>query len=119
MSMPARSVPVTMGSPTFRSLELNGFGVTEAWFPAHEVLPRHTHDRPCVAVMVDGSFDLHLTGKAYHCPPTSVFTEPAGEGHANFMGPGGAHVVVIPKAAHLVNVERANDFNEALLAHLA
>src|SRR5437764_58744 len=31
----------------------------------------------------------------------------------------GAHVVVIPKAAHLVNVERANDFNEALLAHLA
>ena len=31
----------------------------------------------------------------------------------------GAHVVVIPKAAHLVNVERANEFNDALLAHLA
>jgi AraC family transcriptional regulator len=95
MSMPASSVPVTMGSPSFRSLELDGFGVTEAWFPAHEVLARHTHDRACVAVMLDGSFDLHLTGKAYHCAPTSVFTEPAGEGHANFMGAGGAHVVVV------------------------
>jgi AraC family transcriptional regulator len=95
MSMPVNSVPVTMGSPMFRSLELDGFGVTEAWFPAYEVLPRHTHDRACVAVMMDGSFDLRLTGKTYHCPPTSVFTEPAGEAHTNFMGPAGAHVVVV------------------------
>jgi AraC family transcriptional regulator len=95
MSMQFRSVPVTMGSPQFRSLELDGFGVTEAWFPATEVLPRHTHDRACVAVMVDGSFDLRFTGKAYHCSPASVFTEPAGETHANYMGPRGAHVVVV------------------------
>jgi 3-oxoadipate enol-lactonase len=30
----------------------------------------------------------------------------------------GAHVVVIPRAAHLANVERPKEFNEALLAHL-
>jgi|tagenome__1003787_1003787.scaffolds.fasta_scaffold20546847_2 3-oxoadipate enol-lactonase len=30
-----------------------------------------------------------------------------------------AHVVVIPNGAHLLNVERANEFNDALLAHLA
>jgi AraC family transcriptional regulator len=84
-----------MGSPTFRSLELDGFGITEAWFPATEVLPRHTHDRACVAVMLDGSFDLRLTGKLYQCFPTSIFTEPAGETHANYMGPSGAHVVVV------------------------
>jgi 3-oxoadipate enol-lactonase len=30
----------------------------------------------------------------------------------------GARVVVIANAAHLVNVERANEFNDALLAHL-
>jgi AraC family transcriptional regulator len=95
MTPQAGSVPVTMGSPTFRSIELDGFGVTEAWFPAGEVLSRHTHDRACVAVMLEGSFDLHLTGKAYHCSPASVFTEPAGESHANFIGSGGAHVVVV------------------------
>jgi 3-oxoadipate enol-lactonase len=32
---------------------------------------------------------------------------------------GGANVVVIPHAAHLVSVERADAFNDALLAHLA
>lgn len=95
MTTPTRAVPVTMGSPSFRSLELNGFGVTEAWFPPAEVLPRHTHDRACVAVMMDGSFDLRLTGKVYQCFPTSIFTEPAGETHANFMGPSGAHVVIV------------------------
>lgn len=95
MSMPARSVPVTMGSPRFRSVELDGFGVTEAWFPAREVLPRHVHDRACVAVMLDGSFDLRFTGKSYDCSLATVFIEPAGESHANFIGPGGAHVVVV------------------------
>ncbi len=30
-----------------------------------------------------------------------------------------ARVVVIPRAAHLLNVERAEEFNDALLAHLA
>jgi AraC family transcriptional regulator len=95
MSMPAPSVPVTMGSPRFRSVELDGFGVTEAWFPAREVLPRHVHDRACVAVMLDGSFDLRFSGKSYHCSPATVFTEPAGESHANFMEAGGAHVVVV------------------------
>lgn len=95
MTTQTRPVPVTMGSPSFRSLELDGFGITEAWFPATEVLPRHTHDRACVAVMMDGSFDLRLTGKVYQCSPTSVFTEPAGEAHANYIGPRGAHVVVV------------------------
>ena len=30
-----------------------------------------------------------------------------------------ARLVVIPRGAHLVNVERADEFNDALLAHLA
>jgi AraC family transcriptional regulator len=95
MSNRATNVPVTMGSPAFRSLDLESFQVTEAWFPAGEVLANHTHDRACVAVMLEGSFDLRLPPKAYACPPSTVFTEPAGEIHANFMGSAGAHVVVV------------------------
>lgn len=105
MPEPTRGVPVTMGSPSFRSLELDGFAVIEAWFPAHEALPRHTHDRACVAAMLDGSFELRFPGKSYHCPPATVFIEPAGETHANFMGPGGARVVVVqpdPSRAELL-----------------
>jgi AraC family transcriptional regulator len=95
MTNARRGVPVTMGSPRFRSLGLDGFAVIDAWFPAGEVLAEHTHDRACVAVMLGGSFDLHLTGKAFHCPASTVFTEPAGERHANFIGSAGAHVVVV------------------------
>src|SRR5687768_11752389 len=52
MNRSATNVPITMGSPTFRSLGLDGFEVTEAWFPAREVLADHTHNRACVAVML-------------------------------------------------------------------
>jgi AraC family transcriptional regulator len=90
-----RPVPVTMGSRVFRSLELDGFTVIEAWFPAREHLARHTHDRACVAVMLEGSFDLAMGGRVHHCPPTAVATEPAGEAHANSMGDAGARVAVI------------------------
>ncbi len=95
MSKLIQPVPVTMGSPTFHSLELNGFGVTEAWFSAGTALHRHSHDRACVAVMLEGSFDLHFAAKSFSCPPTAVFIEPAGETHANQVGTSGAHVVVI------------------------
>ena len=30
-----------------------------------------------------------------------------------------ASLVVLPRAAHLANVERANEFNKALIEHLA
>jgi AraC family transcriptional regulator len=69
--------------------------VVEAWFPPGEYLSRHTHDRACVAMMLEGSFDLAIGRKAYPCPPTAVATEPAGEVHANRIGRAGARVAVI------------------------
>lgn len=122
-----RGVPVTMGSPRFRSLGLNGFAVVEAWFPAREILARHTHDCACVAVMLDGSFDLHLNGRTHHCTPATVFTEPAGDTHANFIGRAGAHVVVVqpdPTRAELLRpfsgfLERATHRRHAGIAERA
>ena len=95
MHEPPRGVPVTMGSPRFHSLELDGFTVVEAWFPAREILPQHIHERACVGTMLEGSFELRFPGKAYDCTPATVFTEPAGDTHANFMGASGARVVVV------------------------
>jgi len=89
------SVPVTLGSPSFRDLDLGAALVTDAWFPAGTVLPRHTHERASVVVMVDGSFELDLASATRHCGPTAVFSEPAGSAHTNRMGTGGAHVVVV------------------------
>lgn len=84
-----------MGSPVFRSLTLAGFDVVEAWFAPGDELAPHIHERACVAVMLGGSFDLRIDRRQLHCPPTSVFTEPAGEKHSNRIGSSGARVVVI------------------------
>jgi hypothetical protein len=84
-----------MGSSSFRSLDTGAFHLAEAWFPPHELLSRHTHDRASVAIMLDGSFDLEVPGRVHHCPPTATFVEPAGEVHANRMGRRGARVVVV------------------------
>lgn len=52
--------------------------------------------------MLEGSFDLDMGGRTYHCPPAAVFTEPAGQPHANRMGLAGAHVLVVqPDPARL------------------
>lgn len=95
MPSAAPSVPVTMGSPVSRSLGLDGFEVIEAWFPPLASLPRHTHSRACVAIMLEGSFDLVIGGTVHACPPSAVATEPAEEGHANRVGDRGARVVVV------------------------
>ncbi|HXV76739.1 MAG TPA: AraC family transcriptional regulator [Candidatus Polarisedimenticolaceae bacterium] len=93
--MGRRYVPVTMGSPRFRTVDVGECIVTEAWFPPGVRLPHHVHERPCFAVMLDGSFDLDFAGRSYPCLPASVSTEPAGERHANRIRNGGAHVVVV------------------------
>ena len=93
--MAHKVVPVHMGSPRFDVVEVGGFRVTDAWFPAGEVLPPHVHDRPIFATMLTGSFEDVFTTRTHECLPSTVFTEPAGERHANRIQKAGAHVLVI------------------------
>jgi AraC family transcriptional regulator len=88
-------VPVTMGSPRFRTAEATGCTITEAWFPPGTVLPPHTHDRPVFAVMLGGAFESAIARRRLDCPPASVWVEPLAERHANFIGRQGAHVLVV------------------------
>ena len=93
--MASRCVPVHMGSPRFDVFEVGEFRVTDAWFPAGEVLPPHVHDRPILATMLSGSFLDEFRTETHECTPSTVFTEPAGEQHANRIQKAGAHVLVI------------------------
>jgi len=90
-----RVVPVSLGSARFRSVEVDGIAVIEAWFPAGLVLEPHVHERACFAVMLEGSFDVTFPGVRHASTPTTLHTEPAGEKHANYVGPAGAHVIVL------------------------
>ena len=95
MPAPSAHVPVTLGCVSSRSLELGPATVVEARFPACTLLPRHSHERGSVAIMMEGCFDLDLRTTTRHCAPSAVFTEPAGSSHSNRMGTAGARVVVM------------------------
>src|SRR5688572_3453257 len=89
------NVPVTMGSPRFRTAATSGCTVTDAWFPPRAVLEPHTHERTIFAVMLDGSFDSAIGRRRLDCTPATVWTEPREEKHANYIGHSGARVLVV------------------------
>lgn len=124
-----RPVPVNMWSPRSENREVPSSLVTLVWFPPHAVLEPHVHDRPTFAVILDGGFDLWLTGPAGRerriaCPVGTVLTQPAGEKHANYIAPEGAHGVVLqPNAASgglpprcLTMLDRVNHFRDGPIA---
>lgn len=122
-----RSVPVSMGSPRFRTREVDGFLVSEVWFPAGLRLPPHVHERPVIGVMLDGSFDQVFPRRSCDCPPATVLTEPAGEKHGNRIRDAGAHLLVVqpdPARVELLRplrelVERVHNFHHPGIAGIA
>lgn len=93
--MASKYVPVHMGSPRFDVVEVGGFRVTDAWFPPGQFLPPHVHERSIFATVLSGSFETVFRTQRHDCTPSTVFTEPAGERHANRIQDAGARVVVI------------------------
>ena len=101
-----RFAPVTLGSPRFHAIRVEGFELTEAWFPPNLRLPPHFHERACFAVMLEGAFDVTFAGRAETCQRGCAINEPAGEKHGNRVGGGGAHVLVVqPDLARFAEVQ--------------
>lgn len=91
------AVPICFGSPKFHEVELGPFRVTEAWFRPAFLVEAHHHDRPNLAMMLDGSFHLSFSRSrhANEIGPGTWFTEPAGDTHCNCVRCAGAHVLAI------------------------
>ena len=90
-----RSVPITMGSQWFRSTSTPTCRFTEARFGASAALHPHTHDRPIISVMLEGSFDTVIGGRTFPCHAGWSWTEPCEERHANYIGTQGARALVM------------------------
>jgi AraC family transcriptional regulator len=88
-------VPVTLGSPRFDTRDLGALRVTDARFPPRAYLPPHEHERPIVAVILEGSWDERFSTRAHECLPATVLVEPAEERHDNRFHDAGARVLVI------------------------
>jgi AraC family transcriptional regulator len=88
-------VPVTTGSAEFRTLDTGSSIVTDARFPADSVIAPHTHDRPIFGVMLSGGFQSAIANRRLDCAIASLWTEPAGDVHANYIGHDGARVMIV------------------------
>jgi AraC-like DNA-binding protein/quercetin dioxygenase-like cupin family protein len=104
------AVPVTMGSPRFRSMETRTFSVTDAWFPAGAVLEPHTHDGSILAYMVHGGFRTRISGRVLPCDEGTAWTEPLGERHANYVSEHGAQCLVIQTNGRPANLDLFESF---------
>jgi len=100
-SSPSPAVPVTLGSPAFRSTATDDFRVTEAEFAPNTVLPAHAHERTIVGVIVAGGFDLTIGARRLPIHAGACMIEPAGTAHSNRLGPTGSRNVILELAPHL------------------
>ena len=116
--MGQRIVPVTMGSPQFHSIEVDGLRVTATEFPPSLFIPPHVHDRTVVSVMVEGSFDTTIRSRTMPCPAGTLLVEPGGERHANSVRDCGARTLVI-EPSPLYELENLRDCQPLLTAPIA
>ncbi len=93
--MATTPVAISMGSTRSTTVNLPAMRVSDVWFPPNVLLDAHTHDRPVLAVALDGALDSRLPGDCLECEPDTVWTEPAEERHSNRVGNRGARVLAI------------------------
>ncbi|HKO62822.1 MAG TPA: AraC family transcriptional regulator [Pyrinomonadaceae bacterium] len=86
--------PITLGA-RLRTAELAGFVLTETTHQPNHRLPRHNHELPNIAFVLQGSFDEILDRRSFDCQPQSLLIKPAGEAHANRYGTAGMRCLVI------------------------
>ena len=93
--MNRRFDPVHLGSPQFRSRDHGPYLITDAWFPPQLRLAPHEHDRPVIAVTLEGGWNSVMLRRPHDCAPGTLLIEPAGERHSNEFGTRGGRVVVL------------------------
>jgi AraC family transcriptional regulator len=104
--MRTQLLPVDHGSASSRRLDIEGFRITRAWFPADLRIPPHIHDQACLAIMLEGSFQVDFGRTSRECAAGDAVIEPAGEKHGNRIAPAGSHVVVIQPERRRVETVR-------------
>lgn len=93
--MASKHEPISLGSPSFTTVDLPALRISDVWFPPGADLAAHTHERPVFAVALEGSIDSRMERHTLECDRSCVWTEPAGETHENRVGPEGARVLVL------------------------
>jgi len=86
--------PITLGE-RLQTTNAAGFVLTETTHQPNHDLPRHNHELPNIAFVLNGSFTEILDGRSIDCYPQSLLVKPAGEAHANRYGRHGMRCLLV------------------------
>jgi AraC family transcriptional regulator len=78
-----------------KSLEVDGFVITERLHPPDNTLPRHEHEVAIVSLLLKGSITESVDRHTYECPPHSLQILPAGEPHSYRFGRHYVHCLTV------------------------
>lgn len=87
--------PTFSGSIDTRRVDLDRFHVMEARFPPDMRCGEHYHDKPSLAVVMDGSISKDYRRGGHDSLSNSVYSTPAGEPHSLRVGPRGMHLLIL------------------------
>src|SRR5215213_10157372 len=83
-----------------RKEELDSFILTETVYAPNLKLPKHSHERSCFSLVLQGSFDEIYGVKSRTCKPLTVVFIPAGEAHSDYFLKGGSRCFHFEIARH-------------------
>jgi AraC family transcriptional regulator len=86
--------PTTHGDRV-RIREAGRFVLCQSTYAPATALPRHYHEVAALMFSTRGAFAETVAGRTFECSPFDVIVRPAGEGHTNRYGAGGASCVVV------------------------
>jgi len=84
-----RYPPSQFPATILRTRAAGDFHFTETRYAPNAVIEPHAHERACLVVVVDGTFDEETCGRRWLAEPESVIVRPAGEVHCDLVGGGG------------------------------
>lgn len=94
-----QSISIQKGSNQIKSLEVNGFRVTNAEFPSQLHLPIHLHEVACFAVVLWGAVNKVFPQSSHELLSAGVVTMPAHEKHSDLFGVGKTSMLVVEPVA--------------------
>ena len=78
-----------------RSLEVDGFALTERIHPPHGILPRHAHEATIIGFILKGYFTETVGNTSTECGPHSLQILPAGEQHSYRFSQASIHCLTV------------------------
>jgi len=76
-------------------VQIDGFVIMETALEPSVRVPAHTHENATIVLMLAGDYRESFRGTSQAHGPLTVIAKPAGEKHANDVGPNGARCLVI------------------------